>query len=106
MKTSGVSYKSIFCDRTVKVVFEVNAQFALREIFKMTDRMSMTWSLRPKYLDRVLALVGDSTMTSDLAIDRDENHELFTSTISHREKMCWCTIRCSSGDTAAPVSAL
>lgn len=37
MKTSGVSHKSIFCDRTVEVVFEVNAQFALRKIFQMTD---------------------------------------------------------------------
>ena len=38
MKTSGVSHKSIFCDRTVEVVFEANAQFALREIFEMTHR--------------------------------------------------------------------
>ena len=38
MKTSGVSHKSIFYDRTVEVVFEVNAQFALREIFEMTHR--------------------------------------------------------------------
>ncbi len=38
MKASGVSYKSNFCDRTVEVVFEVNAQFALREVFNMTHR--------------------------------------------------------------------
>jgi hypothetical protein len=48
-------------------VFEVNAQFALREIFEWpTD--ANTWSLRPKYFDRVLVLEGDSPMTSDLAI--------------------------------------
>jgi hypothetical protein len=38
MKTRGVSYKSIFCDRTLKVVFEGNAQFAPRDASKMTHR--------------------------------------------------------------------
>jgi len=67
MKASGVSHKSIVCDRTIEIAFEVNVRFALREIFEWPTDDS-TWSLRPKCFDRVLVLVGDSTMISDLAI--------------------------------------